>query len=718
MSNTRLDGRDVARLWAEAAAEEGPVHNDLAAGMAARLGLPAAAADWLAAVWQVFPPGPHQLLWELPATARPGIEVGDRLLRFDVPHPAVVPPVLPGARPATVLAAGTGLTAALTEADSRDRQRQTHWVVVVLPAAAFARQLTPAMLDRLHDRPSRLLVMLWSGSGQGGDPSPSAAADPVADNLLSWPGAVPRWLDGRYPAHILSELARLRQRGESAVVYVSAAESRPNAAAAVAPNGERASHAPDDRWKEALDEALRAVQHDDARVCRVTVADDARLTLDGTDDETDPAVVWAGVLAEGGRRPVVTLSAAGLAQRLEALSSLVCEPALPVTLVVHEAADGRSPSPLTQLAGLPNTGLLIPRDATELEPMVRLAVGRGRPTALLLPARQPAELISPPAPRYTLPPAELYERERDRILHSELSPLATRWTQDYAPLGSRSEYLWKWAQYGINLLTLPCLPERHRAEAADTKFLAGMMNAIVDDVADQQSNLPLLTQLLGVTRGMRPDLERVAPQDRPYLEFAGRVWDEFWRRAAEAPCFAVFEELLRYDLHQLFNALHYSHLVHENVCLINHVEYDLYAPHGLMIFSFATADLMWTPEFDARELGRLREALWHVQWMARIGNTVGTWQREIAHGDFSDGVFVQALRRGDLRIEQLLARETAAIERAIRLGNYEQHYLDRWAEHRDRLLALAPDVRSVDLRRWVGNLQRLLWSELGSRGLK
>ena len=316
------------------------------------------------------------------------------------------------------------------------------------------------------------------------------------------------------------------------------------------------------------------------------------------------------------------------------------------------------------------------------------------------------------------PPLELCEREREQILREELTPFAGRWAAEYSLVGKRPVYLWRWVQYCTKLITLPCVPDHARVHAADTKFLAAMMNVLVDDVADQQGNGPLLAELLRITRDESPDSGRLRAEDRPYLEFAGRVWREFWKRVSTYPCFAPFSELLRFDLAQLFNAMLYAFLVQRRPSLLNGVEDDLYAPRTMMIQSFATLDLTCTPAFRIDELGRLREAISHAESMARIGNTLGTWQREVRQGDFNNGLFAQAISRGAVNAGDLEESDPAVIERIVREGRYEQRLLSRWTSHRERLLAGCPEVTSVDLRQVAASLTRLLLTEMGSRGLK
>lgn len=319
---------------------------------------------------------------------------------------------------------------------------------------------------------------------------------------------------------------------------------------------------------------------------------------------------------------------------------------------------------------------------------------------------------------FPAPPPELCRREVEAVGREELTPFARQWLNEYLQLGGRSEFTWKWAQYCIRLITLPCVPEQWTIHACDTKFLAGMLNVLVDDVADQQVNGQLLSELLRLTRSETPDPRNIAAEDRPCLELACRIWNEYWTRVAAYPCSAPFSDLLRFDLQQLFNALHYSYLVRRNQCLLNPTEDDLYSPRSMMIQCFATVDLMCTPDFPANDLGKVREAISQAECMARIANSLGTWQREITHGDFTNGVFVQAIARGDVRPDQFVPGGAEAIETIIQDGGYEQRLLRRWEGHRDRLRALASDVKSVDLDRLAAGFTRMLLTELGSRGLK
>jgi hypothetical protein len=224
---------------------------------------------------------------------------------------------------------------------------------------------------------------------------------------------------------------------------------------------------------------------------------------------------------------------------------------------------------------------------------------------------------------------------------------------------------------------------------------------------------------LGVTFDeSRTTLTKASPEDRAYAEYTLDVWQEIKRRTRLLPKFAQFATIWRYDYLQLFNAMRYSHMVNEDLALLNAAEHDLYLPHNMHIMISSTVDLMCSPNFDRSELGRLRDAVWHAQCMGRIGNLITTWERELGDGDYTSGVYARALAEGDVTLEMLRSLDRDAIARAVRIGGHEEYYLARWENFRRRLIELAPRVNSVDLKKLLVGFERLIRLHLGSRGYK
>jgi hypothetical protein len=353
---------------------------------------------------------------------------------------------------------------------------------------------------------------------------------------------------------------------------------------------------------------------------------------------------------------------------------------------------------------------LMPDETSEL--------ANGQPSARSL-RSAPPDLVHPAAiPSTQDSDATGSDAVRTFVESRRLSQAVETWVRAYGAFGKRGLYLWKWARCGVDLTTLPCVEPQWRSDVCDTKVLSIMLCVLLDDVADQHGKQRLLESLLQIAgSGSLPEGGDLAEDDRHYLQFTGALAEEYETRARRYPRYDDYLELLQYDQAQFFNALRYSHILNRRPVLLNVAEHDLYLPHNMHMMSFAMLDLMCSPGFDDRELGRLREATWHAQCMGRIGNLLATWPRELRVRDFTSGVFARAVAAGDLTIEQLHAAEPRDIEAAIRRGRHERHFLDRWKHHRRCFAAAAVRIRSVSLEPLVEAHERFLRLHLESRGL-
>ena len=322
-------------------------------------------------------------------------------------------------------------------------------------------------------------------------------------------------------------------------------------------------------------------------------------------------------------------------------------------------------------------------------------------------------------PAEGLPSPDRIQREIGHALNMTLSPTLESWAAKYGQVGLRNIYLWKWCRRGVEITTLPCVvPELHD-DVCDTKVLGIMLDVLLDDVADRSGSGELLERLLSLSfQESRPDFSDFPPEQRAYAEFTVDVWEEIKSRARRFPCYAKYAQLLRFDYLQLFNVMRYSHLINENLALLNLAEHDLYTPHNMHMMISATLDLMCSPAFDGAELGCLRDLIWHAQCMGRVGNLVTTWERELGEGDYTSGVYASAVGSGDLTVGQLRAGDREQIRSAIVNGRHEARFLDRWHAHRRYLLANAQRIGSFDFGQIVRGLEKLICLHLGSRGYK
>jgi hypothetical protein len=341
------------------------------------------------------------------------------------------------------------------------------------------------------------------------------------------------------------------------------------------------------------------------------------------------------------------------------------------------------------------------------------------PVHVPVPGAQVAPVSKAQQPPIAIPSAEEIQAEIAHVLNKQLNPDLMRWVDGYAQVGKRNLYLWKWVRQGVEVTTLSCVDPKLFDFVCDTKVLGVVLDVLLDDIADRKGDGELLEELLSMPFGEeRGRLTKASPEDRAYAEYTLDIWEEIKRRTKALPYFARHATSWRYDYLQLFNGMRYSHMVNEDIAHLNLAEHDLYSPHNMHIMVSATVDLMASPSFKHDELGRLRDAVWHAQFMGRIGNLVTTWERELADGDYTSGVYARALAEGDVTLAMLQSNDREAIASGIRDGGHEGYWLTRWATLRQRLIELAPRVKSVDLMALLRGYERLIRLHLGSRGYK
>lgn len=321
-------------------------------------------------------------------------------------------------------------------------------------------------------------------------------------------------------------------------------------------------------------------------------------------------------------------------------------------------------------------------------------------------ARHRIAMIDPTAPNSLLSPWE------EQVFPSNLTP----WVERYQGVGERGAYLWRWCLYAVDIVTLSTVEPSLWGTVRDIKFLIGMFNCLIDDVVDEARNHRFFRSLMRLIQGGEPHGE--TPEEVKLAGFAKELWEEIWKRSNELPRSEEFEALLRFDLHQLCNTIEHSDLTLQMPELLNPVEHDMYTPHGMMVTVAGTVDLMGSRTFDKSDLSVLRTVLWHAESMARIGNILSTWEREIPAGDFTSGVFMEAMWRGVIRSDELRSdNESWLIEKIIG-SQIESDFLKRWDSHRECVLELGQALKSVDIHDYVDRLDLLIESEIFSHGRK
>lgn len=292
-------------------------------------------------------------------------------------------------------------------------------------------------------------------------------------------------------------------------------------------------------------------------------------------------------------------------------------------------------------------------------------------------------------------------------------------------VGDRDPFLWKWAHHLFPKFTLSCVPPSHVDQLRDHKLVGLMFVSVLDDIAEMHGDRATFEEAAKLPfdhQSANADREGV---DEEVLSFGRFLWDRFAPALCQAPRTAEFEELFRFNLKQVLNAIDFSFVANEDVALVNGSDLQTYDAHNMMLYTFADIDIVHSPTFDRSELPTLRRVLERAQRMVRIGNWVTTWQRELSEADLSSGIVVHAIENDIVSADELAALRrgpdeatVATIAETIQDHRVEEVFLSRWREELACARDLEGDIDSVDIESYLDGIETVMRYHLASRGMK
>ncbi|WP_049928498.1 hypothetical protein [Halopiger goleimassiliensis] len=310
--------------------------------------------------------------------------------------------------------------------------------------------------------------------------------------------------------------------------------------------------------------------------------------------------------------------------------------------------------------------------------------------------------------------------DRSQPLPDDLLPIADEYD---AVVGIRDRSLWQWLYHVFPAFRLSCVDEDRRRTTREMKLLLSVYVTLTDDVAERHGDRATFDELATIPfERSRVDPERPAV-DGDVIRFARRLWNRFRTLYDRCPRSDELDRLLRFDLRQVLRAIEYSSLLERQPALLSTRELWEHDVHNMVVFCYADVDLAAGRPFETSDLATLRDLCAHTQRMARIGNWIASWERELHDGDCSSGVVARALEtgvitRGDIRAIQRepTAETVGPIVDAIDDSSVETALLERWYAEYDAASRIVPSLESVDGASYLDGFETILRSHLAVRG--
>lgn len=281
-------------------------------------------------------------------------------------------------------------------------------------------------------------------------------------------------------------------------------------------------------------------------------------------------------------------------------------------------------------------------------------------------------------------------------------------------VGDRDRFLWKWIHNLFDAFTLPCVPDERWETVKETKTVITMYVTVLDDLADRYGDSATFEQARRIPHA--PEAVQTDAEDvnADVIAFARRLWDTVEDSLESAPLYDDYADLFRFDTRQVLGAMEYACVLNENRQMANIAESRHFGPFNMVMFPYADVDLMWSPSFDRAELGDVRSLLMDLQQMARIGNWITTWERELYEDDYTAGVVVDALERNLVSPDDDPSDAIDAIRNHGVEGEFDAEWTDRYLD-----VSMAEyDIMSFDADDLLAGMRTVMDHHVASYGRK
>ncbi len=286
-------------------------------------------------------------------------------------------------------------------------------------------------------------------------------------------------------------------------------------------------------------------------------------------------------------------------------------------------------------------------------------------------------------------------------LHDMHLNMLSKDLEDFNKLGHRDSKLFNWLLWAFENLGLSTIEKNYLTSLALVKTRFSIFEVLIDDIIDDKKNrnLDLFEELLNIPfDSERINYKKLTKIEIDYLEYAKTIWNEIAEEIKTYPNYEKYKEALRFDIYQMLNSMRYSRFVNIDSDAVNLLENKVYVPHGMIVLIQLDFDLMCSKTFDNREFGQLREVGYLSQILAKVGNTIATYPRELLEEDMSSEAIIRFLKDYGPGFKFKLNKY---LNKKSRYPKFELDLIKDWEEQYKIVKELSTKIKSVDMQQFI-----------------
>jgi len=280
-------------------------------------------------------------------------------------------------------------------------------------------------------------------------------------------------------------------------------------------------------------------------------------------------------------------------------------------------------------------------------------------------------------------------------------------------LSNRKSFLWKWLVFNHKLVTMETVSIDKIELLIELKMRQMIYAVLLDDISDIISDTNFTYTVINAV--INEDLRFIPKKYILYVEFMIKIKQSIDSIVSNQKPNKFLLRNFHHFTNLFYSSLTFSSSINENLPDIEYDMFQSYLGHNMNVLITGTFDLIFSDKITPEKYGDFYDIFSLAQSMARIGNWVSTWEREVNDKDFTSGIFALLYEKEG---KDIYGYDSKTLSKKIKEYDLENNLFYKWQNYFEKMQGLSNELKGVNLKAYMKGFTLLICMHYGSKGLK
>ncbi|BBM84479.1 hypothetical protein [Candidatus Uabimicrobium amorphum] len=275
----------------------------------------------------------------------------------------------------------------------------------------------------------------------------------------------------------------------------------------------------------------------------------------------------------------------------------------------------------------------------------------------------------------------------------------------------RNKKIFSWINQASKFLVVEDIEKTLKAKLPALNVVATLFNIMIDDLVDVACDKELTNDFLCILNGKEKNKKSCS-----YANLASEIHEYLVNNLKSLPNYELFAPMMKHFIKRLSFSFQVSLSINSQPLYIKKtwlVKQDIdriievLAP-PIQVFPYGVMNMMsLNKKPTTSNLKSINQILkWAEQYMI-ISNWLATWDVEVAHQDYSSGIFVWAFQNNIVSYKNIESKNTNKIKKRIKSSNYYRFFEQKMNFLIKKISTFEGKIKAFNLTDYICKLQKI-----------